>query len=58
MFKGLDKKAIDNRANQLNPNHAPSGPGRPAGYQGEGTLADLNNHANQLNPNHPLYQTG
>jgi len=55
---GLDKAALDNRANQLNPNHAPSGPGRPAGYRGTGTKFDLDNHANQLNPNNPLYQQG
>ncbi|ODM97158.1 DNA polymerase beta [Orchesella cincta] len=57
-YLGLDKKALDNRANQMNPNHAPSGPGRPAGYQGQGTRADLNNHANQMNPNNPLYSSG
>jgi len=55
---GLDKAALDNRANQLNPNHPPSGPGRPAGYRGTATKFDVDNHANQLNPNNPLYQQG
>jgi len=55
-ISGLDKAALDNRANQLNPNHVPSGPGRPAGYRGLGTQTDLNNHANQMNPNNLLYK--
>lgn len=50
-YSGPNKAALDNRANQLNPNHVPSGPGRSAGYHGAGNRADLNNHANQLNPN-------
>jgi len=52
----LEQQLLDNRANQLNPNHIPSGPGRPAGYRGAGTAADLNNHANQLNLNNPAYK--
>ena len=51
----MDKQTMDNnnnnRANQLNPNHSASGPGRASGYAGAGTKADLKNHANQLNPN-------
>lgn len=50
--------ASRNRANQRNPNHKASGPGRFARYEGLGTSADLNNHANQLNPNHRLFQGG
>lgn len=48
--------SIENRTNQCNPNHQPTGPGHQAGYQGAGTKPDLNNHANQLNPNNGLYQ--
>jgi len=51
----MDQNAINNRANQLNPNHKMSGPGRPAGYGGTGSKFDLDNHANQLNPNNPAY---
>mgnify|MGYP000603186894 CR=1 FL=1 len=52
--------AVDNRANQLNPQH-------PAYHQSRGVPADeaqqlsshdpsaLDNHANQLNPQHPAY---
>lgn len=54
--QGLDKSSVDNRANQQNPNHHPTGPGRPAGYPGAGTKPDLNNHGNQMNPNNPKYQ--
>ena len=54
----MEKQVLDNRANQLNPNHVPSGPGRPAGYHGAGTKFDLDNHANQLNPNSLVYETG
>lgn len=43
--------AQDNHANQLNPNHVATGPGKPAGYQGKGDKDDLDNHSNQLNPN-------
>lgn len=41
----------DNRANQCNPNHSSTGPGRFSGYGGARSMADLNNHSNQLNPN-------
>jgi len=51
----LDQKALDNRANQLNPNHAKSGPGREARYRGKGTKADLDNRSNQMNPNNKAY---
>lgn len=47
-----------NRTNQCNPNHQPSGPGRTAGYGGEGTKSDLNNHTNQENPNNTNYGGG
>ena len=52
--------SIDNRANQLNPQH-------PAYHQSRGVPADeaqqrashdpsaLDNHANQLNPQHPVH---
>ena len=52
------KAALDNRANQCNPNNKPTGPGRPAGYLGLGTKDDLDNHANQLNPNNRRFQGG
>ncbi len=55
-LKGLVKAALDNRANQLNPNHALTGKGRPAGYRGVADAPDLTNHANQLNPNNPRFQ--
>ncbi|OXA49874.1 uncharacterized protein LOC110854730 [Folsomia candida] len=45
------KAALDNKANQCNPNHGPTGKDRAAGYEGKGDEADLDNHANQLNPN-------
>lgn len=48
--------ARNNRANQMNPNHKASGPGRFAGYKGDGTQADRDNHANQLNPNNSRYK--
>jgi len=54
----IQQAVLDNRANQLNPNHVRSGPGRPAGYRGAGTKLDLDNHANQLNPNNPVYAAG
>lgn len=41
-----------NRTNQCNPTHKPTGPGHNAGYGGTGTKPDLNNHANQTNPNY------
>lgn len=47
----MNKAGKDNKANQQNPNHSASGPGRPAGYSGAGTKADLDNHAKQLNKN-------
>jgi hypothetical protein len=53
-----NKTAQDNRANQQNPNHQATGPGRDAGYGGQGTKPDLSNHANQMNPNNPRYTAG
>lgn len=44
-----------NRANQCNPNHTISGPGRSSAYQGSGTPADLINHSNQMNPDNWRY---
>jgi len=52
----LDKNAINNRANQLNANQVPSGPGRPARYRGTGKKLDLDNHTNQLNTNCPTFE--
>lgn len=54
----VSNASIRNRANQMNPNHKSSGPGRFAGYTGSGTSADLNNRAKQLNPNNRLFQGG
>ncbi|KYN01940.1 hypothetical protein ALC62_07243 [Cyphomyrmex costatus] len=51
----MDSKARDNRTNQCNPNHKPTGPGHKAGYQGSGTKADLDNHSQQLDPKNPKY---
>ncbi|GLH07860.1 Uncharacterized protein GBIM_13264 [Gryllus bimaculatus] len=52
----MDKATQDNRTNQCNPNHSPTGPGHKSGYQGTGTKADLDNHSKQLNPNNPQYK--
>jgi len=52
----MDKKAQDNRTNQCNPTHTPSGPGHQASYKGAATKADLDNRSNQLNPNNPRYK--
>ena len=41
------KANLDNRANQMNPNHAE--------YRGSSS-ADLDNRANQMNPNHAEYR--
>lgn len=54
-FLQMDKKAIDNRANQRNPNYS-LGQGKGTGYHGTGTKQDLDNHSNQMNPNNPLYK--
>lgn len=47
----------NNRANQCNPNHAPSGPGHTAGYAGDTSRAAQNNHSNQCNPNNSAYSS-
>lgn len=44
-----------NYEKQCNPNHKPTGPGRPAAYQGSQQTANVNNHSNQLNPNNERY---
>lgn len=44
-----------NRANQCNPEHKQTGPGRPAGYQGSREKANLDNHAEQRNPNNEKF---
>lgn len=44
----------DNHSNQGNPNHAKSGPGRPAGYTGD--QSNINNRSEQKNPNNDKYQ--
>eukprot|EP00667_Euglena_gracilis_P034051 EG_transcript_57670 len=49
------KAALDNRANQFNPNH-PEYRGGTTRYTGDRSQAALDNHANQLNPNHPSYR--
>ena len=49
-----DKADLDNRSNQLNPNHSEYRGGSTK-YSGSGTRADLNNHANQMNPNNSRY---
>lgn len=48
----MDKKATDNKANQQNPNHEKSGPGRDAGYHGNTEKPTMDNKSNQQNPNH------
>jgi len=58
VLANLDKATLDHRANQLNPNHAASGPGRSAQYRGKGTKADLDNRSDQMNPNSKAYATG
>lgn len=54
----MDKQAVDNRADQMNPNNENTGPGQESGYQGTADKADLDNHANQLNPNNEEYGGG
>lgn len=39
----------ENRTNQCNPNHEPTGPGHKAAYEGAGTKDDLDNHSKQKN---------
>lgn len=46
----------DNKANQGNPNHGPTGTGHAAGYTG--APSNVDNRANQLNPNHPQFNAG
>eukprot|EP00667_Euglena_gracilis_P029794 EG_transcript_40099 len=46
---------LDNRANQLNPNHREYRGGTTK-YTGDRSQAALDNHANQLNPNNPRYR--
>lgn len=48
-------QAQDNRSNQCNPNHAPTGPGRQGAYQGSQEKANRDNHGNQLNPNNERF---
>lgn len=48
----------ENRTDQCNPDHKPTGPGHEAGYKGTGTKEDKDNHGNQLNPNNPEYGGG
>lgn len=51
----MDKNAMDNRRDQCNPKHTPSGPGHDAGYHGTGTKDDLDNHSRQGNPQDAKY---
>lgn len=46
------KQEVDNRANQLNPNNPITGEGREAGYKGNQEKAAMDNKANQQNPQH------
>lgn len=48
----MDQQAKDNRTNQMNPTHKPSGPGHDAGYKGNPEKATMDNKANQQNPEH------
>lgn len=50
------QKKLDAAAKQKNPNHKPTGPGKPKGYDGDGTQADRDNHGDQLNPNNDEYK--
>lgn len=52
----MDKEAQDNRRDQCNKDHKPTGPGHDAGYPGKGDKPDLDNHSNQLNPNNPEHK--
>ena len=54
-----DKADLDNRSNQLNPNH-PEYRGGTTKYTGIGDnlKADLDNRSNQKNPNNPEYGGG
>lgn len=47
----MDKSPQNNRVNQCNPTHSPTGPGHKAGYQGNTEKATMDNKANQGNPN-------
>lgn len=49
------KQKDDNRANQCNMEHQPSGPGREREYGGTGDKPDLDNHAQQKDPNSGRY---
>lgn len=42
----------DNKANQINPNHPQTGPGKESGYHGNADKAALDNKSNQQNSNH------
>lgn len=48
----MDKAAADNKSNQQNPNHPPTGAGRDAGWHGNTEKASMDNKSNQQNPNH------
>lgn len=52
----MDRREIDRRADQMNPNNTKTGPGHEAAYQGDRSKANIDNHAQQLNPNNPKYQ--
>lgn len=51
----MDKDLRDHRSKQCNPEHKPTGEGRPRAYQGDRSQANLDNHSNQLNSNNEKY---
>lgn len=53
-----DRATQNNKTNQKNPDHKPSGPGAEAGYKGTGNQKDLDNHGNQLNPKNKEFRGG
>lgn len=48
----MDKKTLDNKSNQQNPEHKSTGPGQDAGWKGNTDKASMDNKANQQNPQH------
>ena len=50
------KAAVDNRANQMNPNNPRQTKAKKVAQSGRAVLNNQANHANQMNPNHPAFQ--
>lgn len=48
----MDKKTLDNKSNQQNPEHKSTGPGQDSGWKGNTDKASMDNKANQQNPQH------